>query len=134
MNITKAINYDNCTEQNFDIFNTVVQGEHEYPQRNPLKTHATIKYNVLGSEHKFKIEEVTAEGFHVFYPYSKKEESVITITKQKLRLIKEGATVMNEVPSKYPQIPVFTLANLETSLKVSIVVISFDKCKSVRRC
>ena len=28
----------------------------------------------------------------------------------------------------------FTLANLETSLKVSTVIISFDKCKSVRQC
>ena len=100
MNITKAINYDNCTQQKFDVFNTVVQGEHENPQKNPLKTHATIKYNVLGKEHKFKIEEVTAEGFHVFYPYSKKQESVITMTKQKLRLIKEGATVMKDVPGK----------------------------------
>ena len=28
----------------------------------------------------------------------------------------------------------FTLANLETSVKVSIVIINFDKGKSVRRC
>ena len=28
----------------------------------------------------------------------------------------------------------FILANLETSLKVSAVIISLDKCKSVRRC
>ena len=28
----------------------------------------------------------------------------------------------------------FTLANLEKSLKVSTVIISIDKCKSVRRC
>ena len=28
----------------------------------------------------------------------------------------------------------FTLANIETSLKVRIVIISIDKCKSVRQC
>ena len=28
----------------------------------------------------------------------------------------------------------FTLANLGTSLKVSTVIISFDKCESARRC
>ena len=47
-----------------------------------------------------------------------------------LQLIKEKTNINKRTECLSA---VFPLANLETSLKVSTVIISFDKCKSVRR-
>ena len=50
-------------------------------------------------------------------------------------------TIRNIIESIYTSmiyqkitLTVFTLENLETSLKITTVIMSFDECKSVRRC
>ena len=58
--------------------------------QNPLKTTATIKFNITGSENKFKIEGVTAKGVYVLFPFSKQEEGIPTESVQRLVLLTEG--------------------------------------------
>ena len=55
------------------------------------------------------------------------------IPRGKFRLVENDPNASSTARSRR-LIAGFTLANLETSLKVSIVIISFDKCTSVRRC
>ena len=45
-----------------------------------------------------------------------------------------NSQVVVSVYDKIASAVVFTLENLETFLKVSTVIVSFDKYKSVRRC
>lgn len=70
--------------------------------QNPLKTTATIKFNITGSENKFKIEGVTAKGVYVLFPFSKQEEGIPTESVQRLVLLTEGPSRFeNEYPHAF---------------------------------
>ncbi|XP_065069314.1 vitellogenin-1-like [Rhopilema esculentum] len=99
MNFTKTIDFENCTGLNYDIYNKVVQGRNPDQDSNPLKTTATIKYNITGTETQFKIEGVTAQGVYVLYPFSKQEEGIPSRSLQTLVLLKEG---VSHFESEYP--------------------------------
>ncbi|XP_065069976.1 vitellogenin-6-like [Rhopilema esculentum] len=92
MNFTKTIDMEKCTGHNYDIYNKVVQGRNPDQDSNPLKTTATIKYNITGTETQFTIEGVTAQGVYVLYPFSKQEEGIPTESLQTLVLLKEGVS------------------------------------------
>ena len=61
-----------------------------------MKAIATIRFNITGTERKFKIEGVTAQGVYVLFPFSKQEEGIPTESLQRLVLLREGASDFEE--------------------------------------
>ena len=64
--------------------------------QNPLKTSATIKFNLTGSETNFKVEGVTAKGLYVFFPFSRQQGGIASTSFQRLRLVKEEGSLLKK--------------------------------------